>query len=169
MNERLIFEGNCWKFGHNIPTDEITPTHVVWKSFAEMAKHVLESLNPEFPKSVQKGDIIVAGRNFGCSSGRAIAAKAIKATGVAAVLAEGFSRTFYRNGHEVGLPILEVSGIHELANTGDRLRVDITTGVVTNLSTGRSIQGSPAPEFLLQMLLAGGLIPFLKTGQFLNR
>jgi 3-isopropylmalate/(R)-2-methylmalate dehydratase small subunit len=147
----------------------MTPTSVVWKSFSEMAQHVFESLNPDFPKKVQKGDIIVAGRNFGCSSGRAIAPKAIKATGVAAIVAEGFSRTFYRNGHEVGLPILEVAGIHDLANTGDRLRVDITTGVVTNLSTGRSIQGSPAPEFLRQMLEAGGLIPFLKTGQFLNR
>ena len=165
----MIFEGTCWKFGHNIPTDEITPTHVVWKSFSEMAKHVLESLNPEFPQKVQKGDIIVAGRNFGCSSGRAIAPKAIKATGIAAVLAEGFSRTFYRNGHEVGLPILEVPGIHEFVETGNRLRVDIASGTVTNLSSGKSLQGSPAPEFLLDMLRAGGLIPFLKSGQFLNR
>lgn len=165
----MIFEGNCWKFGHNIPTDEITPTSVVWKSFPEMAKHVLESLNPEFPLKVQKGDIIVAGRNFGCSSGRAIAPKAIKATGVAAVVAEGFSRTFYRNGHEVGLPILEVAGIHDLMNNGDRIRVDITNGIAMNLTTGKSIKGAPAPEFLLQMLQAGGLIPFLKTGQFLNR
>src|SRR5215831_2052978 len=165
----VIFEGNCWKFGHNIPTDEITPTSVVWKSFAEMAKHVLESLNPDFPQKVQKGDIIVAGRNFGCSSGRAIAPKAIKATGVAAVVAEGFSRTFYRNGHEVGLPILEVAGIHDLVSSGDRLRVDITNGTVANLTTGKSLKGTPASEFLLQMLLAGGLIPFLKTGQFLNR
>jgi 3-isopropylmalate/(R)-2-methylmalate dehydratase small subunit len=165
----VIIEGNCWKFGHNIPTDEITPTHVVWKSFSEMAKHVLESLNPEFPQRVQKGDIIVAGRNFGCSSGRAIAAKAIKATGVGAVLAETFSRTFYRNGHEVGLPILEVPGIHEFVQTGDRLRVDIANGTVSNLTSGKSMKGSPASEFLLEMLRAGGLIPFLKTGHFLNR
>lgn len=165
----MIFEGNCWKFGHNIPTDEITPTSVVWKSFSEMAKHVLESLNPDFPVKVQKGDIIVAGRNFGCSSGRAIAPKAIKATGVAAVVAEGFSRTFYRNGHEVGLPILEVAGVSDLVNNGDRLRVDITNGTVTNLTTGKALKGLPAPEFLFQMLQAGGLIPFLKTGQFLNR
>jgi 3-isopropylmalate/(R)-2-methylmalate dehydratase small subunit len=129
-----------------------------------MAKHVLESLNPEFPQKVQKGDIIVAGRNFGCSSGRAIAAKAIKATGVGAVLAEGFSRTFYRNGHEVGLPILELAGIHEFVQPGDRLRVDIATGTVMNLTSDKSITGSPAPEFLLQMLRAGGLIPFLKSG-----
>lgn len=165
----MLFEGSCWKFGHNIPTDEITPTHVVWKSFSEMAKHVLESLNPEFTKNVQKGDIIIAGRNFGCSSGRAIAPKAIKATGVAAVLAEGFSRTFYRNGHEVGLPILEVPGIHDFVETGDRIRVDIASGVVTNLTSGKSLNGSPAPEFLLKMLQAGGLIPFLKTGQLINR
>jgi len=165
----VLFEGSCWKFGHNIPTDEITPTHVVWKSFSEMAKHVLESLNPEFPKNVQKGDIIIAGRNFGCSSGRAIAPKAIKATGVAAVLAEGFSRTFYRNGHEVGLPILEVPGIHDFVETGDRIRVDIASGVVTNLTSEKSLTGSPAPEFLLKMLQAGGLIPFLKTGQLINR
>ena len=134
-----------------------------------MAKHVLESLNPEFPAKVQKGDILVAGRNFGCSSGRAIAPKAIKATGVAAVVAEGFSRTFYRNGHEVGLPILEVPGIHDLVRTGDRLRVDIASGEVTNLTSGKALKGSPAPQFLLDMLRAGGLIPFLKTGQFLNR
>jgi 3-isopropylmalate/(R)-2-methylmalate dehydratase small subunit len=165
----VIFEGNCWKFGHNVPTDEITPTAVVWKSFSEMAKHVLESLNPDFPVKVQKGDIIVAGRNFGCSSGRAIAPKAIKATGVSAVLAEGFSRTFYRNGHEVGLPILEVKGIHDFVETGDRVRVDIANGTVTNLTSGKSLTGSPAPEFLLEMLRAGGLIPFLKSGQFINR
>jgi 3-isopropylmalate/(R)-2-methylmalate dehydratase small subunit len=165
----VIFEGKCWKFGHNIPTDEMTPTSVVWKSFAEMAKHVFESLNPDFPRQVQKGDIVVAGRNFGCSSGRAIAPKAIKATGIAAVVAEGFSRTFYRNGHEVGLPILEIPGVHDLVSTGDRVRIDITNGTVTNLTTGKSLKGSPAPEFLLQMLQAGGLIPFLKSGQFLNR
>ena len=134
-----------------------------------MAKHVLESLNPEFPQRVQKGDIIVAGRNFGCSSGRAIAPKAIKATGAGAVLAESFSRTFYRNGHEVGLPILEVPGIHEFVQTGDRLRVDIANGTVSNLTSGKSMKGSSAPEFLLEMLRAGGLIPFLKTGHFLNR
>src|SRR5438093_8481758 len=138
MPEPLVFEGKCWKFGHNIPTDEVTPTHVVWKSFSEMAKHVLESLNPEFPQKVQKGDIIVAGRNFGCSSGRAIAPKAIKATGVAAVLAEGFSRTFFRNGHEIGLPILEIAGIHELVENGDTIRVDIANGVVTSIPSGNA-------------------------------
>ena len=88
----------------------ITPTAYVMRGMGEMVKHVLENANPDFPKNVQPGDIIVAGRNFGCSSGRAIAPKAIKATGVGAVIAEFFSRTFYRNGPEIGLPVLEAPG-----------------------------------------------------------
>jgi 3-isopropylmalate/(R)-2-methylmalate dehydratase small subunit len=159
----LILEGNCWKFGHNIPTDMITPTNVVMRGMDEMVKHVLENANPDFPRNVQPGDIIVAGRNFGCSSGRAIAPKAIKATGVAAVLAEFFSRTFYRNGPEIGLPILEVSGIHDFVETGHRLRIDIERGLVENLTTGASIQGTPPSGLLLDMLRAGGLIPLLKS------
>lgn len=164
MNNALVLEGNCWKFGHNIPTDLITPTHLVFRGLAEMAQHVLESANPEFPQKVQPGDILVAGRNFGCSSGRAIAPKAIQATGVAAVLAEFFARTFYRNGHEVGLPVLEVAGIHDGVETGDRLRVDIRSGLVENLTSGKSLRGIPPPDFLLEMLEAGGLIPLLRSG-----
>jgi 3-isopropylmalate/(R)-2-methylmalate dehydratase small subunit len=168
MTDLLVFEGNCWKFGHNIPTDEIAPTHVVWKTIPEMAKHVFESLNPDFPLKVQKGDIVVAGRNFGCSSGRAIAAKAIKATGVGGVVAERFSRTFYRNGYEVGLPIFEAPGIHDLVETGHRLRVEIEKGLVTNLTTGKTLTATPPPAFLLEMLRAGGLIPYLKSGGVLQ-
>jgi 3-isopropylmalate/(R)-2-methylmalate dehydratase small subunit len=134
-----------------------------------MAKHVFESLNPEFPQKVQQGDIVVAGRNFGCSSGRAIAAKAIKATGVAGIVAERFSRTFYRNAHEIGLPILEAPGIHDLVNTGDRLKVDIESGVIENLTTGKSLTTTPTSGFLLEMLRAGGLIPFLKSGGVLQQ
>jgi 3-isopropylmalate/(R)-2-methylmalate dehydratase small subunit len=160
---KLILEGTCWKFGHNIPTDMITPTNVVMRGMAEMVKHVLENANPDFPLKVQPGDIIVAGRNFGCSSGRAIAPKAIKATGVGAVLAEFFSRTFYRNGPEIGLPILEVSGIHDFVETGHRLRVDIERALVENLTTGASIQGTPPSGLLLDMLRAGGLIPLMKS------
>jgi 3-isopropylmalate/(R)-2-methylmalate dehydratase small subunit len=159
----LILEGNCWKFGHNIPTDMITPTNVVMRGMTEMVKHVLENINPDFPRNVKPGDIIVAGRNFGCSSGRAIAPKAIKAAGVGVVLAEFFSRTFYRNGPEIGLPILEVSGIHDFVETGHRLRVDIEQGLVENLTTGASIQGTPPSGLLLDMLRAGGLIPLLKS------
>ena len=164
MKTNLLIEGNCWKFGHNIPTDLITPTHIMWKTPKEMAKHVLETANPDFPVNVKPGDILVAGRNFGCSSGRALAAKALKATGIGCILAELFSRTFYRNGHEIGLPLLEVPGVHDLVETGHRIRVDIVRGTVENLTTGKSIAGNPPSEFLLEMVQAGGLIPLLKTG-----
>ncbi len=164
MKANLIFEGDCWKFGHNIPTDMITPTAVTLGGFSEMVKHVLENANPEFPKKVKPGDLIVAGRNFGCSSGRAIAPKALQATGIGAIVAELFSRTFYRNGHEIGLPLLEAPGIHSLVETGHRIRVDIAQGTVENLTTGKSLRGNPASAFLLEMLQAGGLIPLLKSG-----
>lgn len=160
----MVFEGTCWKFGHNIPTDLITPANVTLGGFAEMAKHVLETANPEFPRKVQRDDILVAGRNFGCSSGRAIAPKALKATGISVIVAEGFSRTFYRNGHEIGLPLLEAPGVHDMVETGDRLRVDVVNGLVENLTSGRSLRGNPPPEFLLEMVQAGGLIPLLKAG-----
>lgn len=159
----LIFEGNCWKFGHNVPTDMITPTHLVLGGLKEMAKHVLETANPDFPKNVQPGDILVAGRNFGCSSGRAIAPKALKATGVGVVVAEFFSRTLYRNGHEIGLPILEVPGIHAMVETGHRLRVDVEKGTAENLTTGQMIQGRAPTGFLLDMLKAGGLIALMRS------
>jgi 3-isopropylmalate/(R)-2-methylmalate dehydratase small subunit len=163
MSSTLILEGNCWKFGHNIPTDMITPTAYVMRGMTELRKHVLETANAEFPQKVQPGDIVVAGRNFGCSSGRAIAPKALKATLIGGILAEFFSRTFYRNGPEIGLPILEVPGIHAMVETGQRLRVDIEGGTVKNLTTGQSIQGTAPSGILLDMLRAGGLIPLLKS------
>jgi 3-isopropylmalate/(R)-2-methylmalate dehydratase small subunit len=115
---------------------------------------------------VQPGDILVAGRNFGCSSGRALAAKALQATGIGAVVAELFSRTFYRNGHEIGLPLLETTGIHALVNDGDQLRIDVRNGAVENLTSGKRLQGKPPSKFLMEMLEAGGLIPMLKSGAF---
>ena len=152
------FEGRCWKFGDNIPTDRLVKSQYVFEPMDVMAKHVLEDLDPDFPLNVQPGDIVVAGKHFGQSSGRAIATKALKATGIGCVVAETFARTFYRNCFEVGLPALEVRGITTLANGGDPLRVDLKTGVVTNVTTGESLSGEPADPFLVEMLDAGGLI-----------
>lgn len=166
MSTNWVYRGRCWKFGDNIPTDALTPTHVMFKSPKEMAAFVLETLNPEFPKKVQPGDILVAGRNFGCSSGRALATKALQATGIGAVVAEQFSRTFYRNCLEIGLPLLEATGVHALVNDGDEVRVDIKAATVENLTTGQRLQGTPPSQFLLGMLEAGGLIPLLKSGKF---
>jgi len=169
MSENLIFEGNCWKFGHNVPSDALIGGQVMFQSIREMAEHVLENLNPDFAKHRQPGDILIAGRNFGCSSGRALAVKALRATGIGCVVAELFSRTFYRNAGEIGLPMLEASGIHDLVETGDRLRVTITSGRIENLTSGKSLQSSPPSQFMLEMVQAGGLIPLLKAGGFFAR
>ncbi|MGQ4513012.1 LeuD/DmdB family oxidoreductase small subunit [Streptomyces sp. DW26H14] len=154
----MIFEGNCWVFGDNIPTDALVKSRYVFEPMETMAKHVLEDLDPEFPLKVRPGDIVVAGRHFGQSSGRAIATKALRATGIGCVVAESFARTFYRNCFEVGLPAIEVGGIKALATAGTPLRVDLASGVVTDVATGRTRGGSPADPFLVDMLNAGGLI-----------
>jgi 3-isopropylmalate/(R)-2-methylmalate dehydratase small subunit len=154
----MRFEGRCWRFGDNIPTDRLVKSQYVFESMSEMAKHVLEDLDPEFPARVRPGDIVVAGRHFGQSSGRAIATKALRATGIGCVVAESFARTFYRNCFEVGLPALEVPGVGEIATRGATLAVDLSTGVVTDIATGRTREGRAADPFLVEMLAAGGLI-----------
>jgi 3-isopropylmalate/(R)-2-methylmalate dehydratase small subunit len=154
----MIFEGRCWKFGDNIPTDRLVKSEYVFEPMEVMAKHVLEDLNPDFPLQVRPGDIVVAGRHFGQSSGRAIATKALKATGIGCVVADTFARTFFRNCFEVGLPALEISGVSELVEDGHRLRVDVGGGLLTDLTTGRKGRGAAADPFLVEMLEAGGLI-----------
>lgn len=154
----MIFEGRCWKFGDNIPTDRLVKSEYVFEPMEVMAKHVLEDLNPDFPVQVRPGDIVVAGRHFGQSSGRAIATKALKATGIGCVVADTFARTFFRNCFEVGLPALEIPGVSELAEDGHRLRVDVGGGLLTDLATGRKGRGAAADPFLVEMLEAGGLI-----------
>lgn len=153
-------KGRVWKFGDNIPTDQIVRVDRALGSMEEMAKHVLENYNPEFPKMVQKGDILVAGKHFGQSSGRAVAPKAIKATGVGAVVVEYASRLFYRNAFEVGLPLIECPGITACVSEGDCLSVDMATGTVKNETTGVVLQARPVDPFLMEMLEAGGLIAF---------
>lgn len=162
----MQFKGRAWKFGDNISTDVITPIAVIFKPMDEMAKYCLEIANPEFPKKVEKGDIIVAGQNFACSSGRAVAPKAIKAAGVSVVIAESFSRTFYRNAHEVGLPILIAPGITKNVNEGDIIEANVETGDVVNVTQRTEFHAEPSPSFLLDMLKAGGLIPYVAKSGF---
>ncbi|MFQ5852853.1 MAG: 3-isopropylmalate dehydratase small subunit [Candidatus Binatia bacterium] len=150
--------GRCWKFGDNIPTDRIVPSDLVLRPFSEILEHVLETCNPEFPSKVRPGDILVAGKHFGQSSGRAVAAKALKRTGIGCIIADGFARTFYRNAFEIGMPILECPGIADHVSNGDILRADVESGKIVNETTGRELQAQPTPPFLLEMLKAGGLI-----------
>ena len=158
----MIVKGRTWKFGDNVPSDLITPITIIFMDFDELKKHVLERLRPEFPKEVRKDDIIVAGKNWGCSSGRTIAPKAVKMTGVGAVVAESFSRTFFRNGAEVGLPLLECADITKRVNDGDQLEIDISTGVIRNLTTGETIQAQTPPQFLQDLIAHGGLIQYVR-------
>jgi 3-isopropylmalate/(R)-2-methylmalate dehydratase small subunit len=151
--------GRCWKFGDNIPTDQIVRSDRALLTIDIMRQHVLENLNPAFPRDVRPGDILVAGKHFGQSSGRAIAPKALAATGIAAVVVEYAARLFYRNCFEIGLPLLQCPGITDAVSDGDVLSVDIETGVVIVEGTGARVQGEPTDPFLLSMLRAGGLIP----------
>ncbi|MBO5556129.1 MAG: 3-isopropylmalate dehydratase small subunit [Oscillospiraceae bacterium] len=156
---KLIAEGKCWKFGDNIPTDQIVRVDRALGSMSEMAKHVLENLDPDFPLQVQPGDILVAGIHFGQSSGRAVAPKAIKATGVGMVIVEYASHLFYRNCFEVGLPLLECDGISRAVEKGDVLYANMETGEIINRRTGAHLQARPIDPFLMDMLKQGGLIP----------
>jgi 3-isopropylmalate/(R)-2-methylmalate dehydratase small subunit len=152
------FRGSCWVVGDYIPTDQIIKSHRFFLPMAEIAKFVLEDENPRFATNVQKGDVLVAGKHFGQSSGRAIAVKALQATGISCIVAESFARTFYRNAFEVGLPIVEVPGIHDAVVEGDDLSVDVPLGAVTIARANRALQGRRTDPFLLDMLRAGGVI-----------
>jgi 3-isopropylmalate/(R)-2-methylmalate dehydratase small subunit len=155
----LVFHGRCWTVGDFIPTDQIVKSARVFAPMEEIAQHVLEDANPRFAREVSPGDVLVAGRHFGQSSGRAIATKAVAATGVGCVVAEYFSRTFYRNAFEVGLPVLELDGVTEAVRVGDQLEVDVAAGTLRCERTGETLQAAPTDPFLLDMLRAGGLIP----------
>ena len=157
-------EGRCWTFGDNIPTDAIVAAEHVFDPLDEMAEHVLENRNPDFPREVEEGDIIVAGEHFGQSSGRAIAPKAVQATGVGCVVADTMARTFYRNCFEIGFPAVQCRGVTDLVDEGDVVSVDMEAGVVTNETTGESLDCEPIDPFLLDMVEAGGLIPLRKQG-----
>ncbi len=152
------FTGRCWIVGDFVPTDQIVKSHRVFLPLAEMARYVLEDENSSFASGAQAGDVLVAGRHFGQSSGRAIAVRALRATGISCVVAESFARTFYRNAFEVGLPILEVPGIRAAVIEHDVLEVDIPGGRVSIQRTGQVLLGNRTDPFLLEMLRAGGVI-----------
>ncbi|MEF3191252.1 MAG: 3-isopropylmalate dehydratase small subunit [Campylobacterales bacterium] len=156
------FEGRVWVFGDNIDTDLIIAARYLNTSDpAELAKHVMEDARPGFFTMIEPGDIIVAGENFGCGSSREHAPIAIKAAGIAAVIAPTFARIFYRNAFNMGLPILELPEALELKE-GDRVRVDIDAGVIENLSTNKHYTFVPIPSFMQELLAAGGLMNYAR-------
>ena len=136
-----VLKGRAFKFGDDINTDEIIPARYLNTSDPqELAKHVMEDADPEFPKKVKPGDIIVAGKNFGCGSSREHAPIAIKAAGVSAVIAKSFARIFYRNAINIGLPIFESPEAVEGIEEGDIVEINPETGVIKNLTKGRSLR-----------------------------
>jgi len=154
--------GRAWKFGDDISTDHITPGRYyhLRSRMEELAKHVMEDADPNFPKKMKPGDFIVAGKNFGMGSSREHAPLALKIAGVSAVIAKSFARIFYRNAINVGLPVLiaDTEDIEE----GDVLEVDLSTGLIRNLTKGKEIEAKPMPEVMIKILQEGGLVNFVR-------
>ena len=151
------------KYGDNIDTDVIIPArHLNTSDPAELAAHCMEDIDATFAGCVRPGDILVAGRNFGCGSSREHAPLAIKASGVACVIAESFARIFYRNALNIGLPILECPAAVRAISAGDEVSVDFETGEIADETTGRTFMAEPFPPFMLDLIAAGGLAAYLK-------
>jgi len=159
----MILKGKVWKFGDDINTDVIYPgKYLAIFEPEEMAKHCFETVYPDFLKKLKKGDIIVAGKYFGCGSSREQAATCLKYAGIGCIIAESFARIYYRNAINQGLPILICPGISKKIEQGHTIEVDIASGSIKNLTTGEKIQASRLPEFILEIISDGGLIPYVK-------
>ena len=153
-------EGKVWNFGKDIDTDLIIAARYLNTSDPkELAKHVMEDADPEFVNKMSAGDIIVAGENFGCGSSREHAPIALKAAGIAAVVAPTFARIFYRNAFNMGLPIFELPQSSEIKE-GDAISIDMNAGTITNKTTQKSYEFTPIPEFMQELLNAGGLMNY---------
>ena len=156
-------EGKVFRYGDNVNTDVIIPARYLNTSDKkELASHCMEDIDSSFVKSVQSGDIIVAGRNFGCGSSREHAPIAIKESGISCVIATTFARIFFRNSINIGLPILECEEASEEIKAGDKVSVDFSTGVIKDETTGKEYKAEPFPPFMQSLIEAGGLIPYIK-------
>jgi 3-isopropylmalate/(R)-2-methylmalate dehydratase small subunit len=155
--------GKVFKYGDNVDTDVIIPARYLNTSDpAELAAHCMEDLDPLFAGSARSGDILVAGRNFGCGSSREHAPLAIKASGVACVVAESVARIFYRNALNIALPILECPEAARAIAAGDEVTIDFETGEIADVTTARSFVAEPFPPFMLELIAAGGLAAYMK-------
>ena len=151
------------KYGNDVDTDVIIPARYLNTSAPEeLATHCMEDIDPTFAGRVKPGDILVAGRNFGCGSSREHAPLAIKASGVSCVIAETFARIFYRNALNIGLPILECPSAANAIAAGDEVSVDLETGEIKDITTGQTFHAEPFPTFMMELIAAGGLAAYLK-------
>ena len=154
--------GKVFKYGDNVDTDVIIPARYLNSSDPnELSTHCMEDIDKEFVSKVKKGDIIVAGKNFGCGSSREHAPISIKASGVSCVIAETFARIFYRNSINIGMPIIECPEASKEIEQGDDVEIDFNTGIIKDITKGTTYQGQSFPEFMQKIIDAGGLVNYI--------
>lgn len=159
----MKMKGKAWKYGNDIDTDVIYPgKYLVSFDPQEAAQHAMEGLESDFSKKISHGDILVVGSNFGSGSAREQAAVALRSAGISAVVAESFARTFYRNAINVCLPVVELKGIHDLTDEKDELEIDLDLGLIINVTKQKDYHFPPLPPFLMDILKAGGAVPYYK-------
>lgn len=158
----MKIKGKTWKFGDDVNTDEIIPARYLNVTDAkELALHCMEDIDPDFVKKVSSGDIMVAGKNFGCGSSREHAPLVLKTAGISCIIAKSFARIFYRNAINMGYPILECEEASSKITEGDLVEVELSTGIITNHSKNESYKAKPFPEFMQQIISAGGLMNYV--------
>ena len=156
--------GKAYKYGDNVNTDVIIPARYLNTSDPEeLARHAMEDIDADFVKTVEQGDVIVAGNNFGSGSSREHAPLALKAAGVAAVIAPSFARIFYRNSFNIGFPILECGEAAEAIEAGDEVQIDFISGIITNITKGETYKAEPLPEFMRGLIEKGGLVEYVRA------
>ena len=159
-------QGKVFKYPDNVDTDVIIPARYLnTPNAGELALHCMEDIDKNFVKSVRVGDLMVAGHNFGCGSSREHAPLVIKTCGVGCVIAKSFARIFYRNAINIGLPILECEAAADEIAAGDEVTVDFDSGIITDLTTGKSYTAQPFPPFIQNIIKSGGLLKSLKEGE----
>ena len=155
----MPLKGTVHKYGANVDTDAIIPARYLnLDEPADLASHCMEDIDADFIKRVKAGDIIVADTNFGCGSSREHAPVAIKASGISCVIAKSFARIFFRNAINIGLPLLECEEAIDSIRAGDMLEVDLVSGKITSLSSNKNFMARPYPDFMMQVIKAGGLV-----------
>jgi len=158
-----MLKGKVHKYGANVDTDAIIPARYLNISEpAELAKHCMEGIDKDFVKRVKRGDIIIATTNFGSGSSREHAPLAIKAAGISCIIAKSFARIFFRNAINIGLPLLECEEAVDKTKAGDVLEVDLSSGRIKNLAKGMEFGAKPYPDFMAELISAGGLIEYTK-------
>jgi 3-isopropylmalate/(R)-2-methylmalate dehydratase small subunit len=159
----MLIRGRVWRFGNDVDTDVIIPARFLNTSNpGDLARHLMEDMDKDFAGKMKTGDIIVAGKNFGCGSSREHAPIAIKAAGIQTVIAKSFARIFYRNAFNIGLPIFESEEASEKIKEGDEIEIDADSGIIRNVTTHKEYKALPIPSFMQELIAAGGLVEWTK-------